>query len=170
MNVYTDPKLLDVAGAMESLPALPLGDGRQTAANVLSATGTDDSTASPLAPTLAPTTGKTCTLQSIMDKIASAAEKSRATDAVAASACPVKRKDPLTTAVNGLRLVEREEIETLDLCIAERRLSQLSYRPSIRLPFYESCRVLASGVVAPRIALQPRIVSPGGGESASSGK
>ena len=25
MNVYTDPKLLDVAGAVESLPALPLG-------------------------------------------------------------------------------------------------------------------------------------------------
>ena len=27
MNIYTDPKLLDVAGAMEALPALPLGDG-----------------------------------------------------------------------------------------------------------------------------------------------
>ncbi|KKL10334.1 hypothetical protein LCGC14_2556870, partial [marine sediment metagenome] len=53
MNVYTDPKLLDVAGAMEALPALPLGDGRQTAANVLSATGTDDSSTSPLAPMLA---------------------------------------------------------------------------------------------------------------------
>ena len=26
MNVYTDPKLLDVAGAMDALPALPLGD------------------------------------------------------------------------------------------------------------------------------------------------
>ena len=77
MNVYTDPKLLDVAGAMEALPALPLGDGRQTAADVLSATGTDDSTASPFAPKFAPTTGKTRTLQSIVDKIASEAEKSR---------------------------------------------------------------------------------------------
>ncbi len=27
MNVYTDPKLLDVAGAMEALPALPLVGG-----------------------------------------------------------------------------------------------------------------------------------------------
>jgi hypothetical protein len=43
MNVYTDPKLLDVAGAMDALPMLPLGDGKQTVANVLSATGTDDS-------------------------------------------------------------------------------------------------------------------------------
>ena len=108
MNTYTDPKLLDVAGAMEALPALPLGDGRQTAANVLSATGTDDSTASPLAPTFAPTTGKTCTLRSIMDRIASEAEKSSPSDAVAVSAYPVKRNNPLTTAVNGLH----EERET----------------------------------------------------------
>ena len=65
MNVYTDPKLLDVAGAMEALPALPLGDGTQTAAHVLSATGTDDSTPSPLVPVLVPTTGKPCILGSI---------------------------------------------------------------------------------------------------------
>jgi hypothetical protein len=99
MNVYTDPKLLDVAGATESLPALPLGDGGQTAANVLSSTGTDDLTPSPLVPVLVPTTGKTRTLQSIVDKIASAAEGREAT--VAASAYAVKRNNPLTTAVNG---------------------------------------------------------------------
>ena len=29
MNVYTDPKLLDVAGAMEALPALPLGEWKK---------------------------------------------------------------------------------------------------------------------------------------------
>ena len=28
MNVYTDPKLLDVAGAVESLPSLPLSGQR----------------------------------------------------------------------------------------------------------------------------------------------
>jgi hypothetical protein len=48
MNVYTDPKLLDVAGAVEALPDLPL-DGNE---NFLQerATGTDHATA-PLAPT-----------------------------------------------------------------------------------------------------------------------
>ncbi len=111
MNVYTDPKLLDVAGAMESLPALPLEAGSQTAANVLSATGTDNSTASPLAPTLAPTAGKTRTLQSIVDKIASEAEQSRATAAVAASAYPVKQNNPLTTVVNVLLRVETSGLE-----------------------------------------------------------
>ncbi len=31
MSVYTDPKLLDVAGALRALPALPLEDGNPTA-------------------------------------------------------------------------------------------------------------------------------------------
>jgi integrase len=107
MNVYTDPKLLDVAGAVESLPALPLGDGRQTAGNVLSATGTDDLTSSPLAPKFAPTTVKTSTLQSMVDKIASEAGKSDDAKSLAVSAYVVKQKSPLTSTVNG-RLCERE--------------------------------------------------------------
>jgi integrase len=101
MNVYTDPKLLDVAAAVEALPNLPLGTGPQTEAAALSATGTEDLTPSPLVPTLVPTGGKPCTLQSILDKIASAAEKSGAANAVAASAYLVKQKDPLTTLVIG---------------------------------------------------------------------
>ncbi len=111
MNTYTDPKLLDVAGAMEALPALPLMGREGTEAVALSTTGTDDSAACQFAPKFAPTTGKPCTLQSIMGKIASAAEKSRATAAVAASAYPVKRNNPLTSAVNGLQEVERRRVE-----------------------------------------------------------
>ena len=103
MNVYTDPKLLDVAGAVEALPSLPLGDGKQTAANVLSATGTDDSTARQFAPEFAPTIGKPCTLQAISDRIASDPKKSRPAVSVAVSACPVKQNNPLTPAVNGLQ-------------------------------------------------------------------
>ena len=56
-NVYTDPQLLDVAGALDSLPALPL-DGRGEAERAR-ATGTlgPATTWEPLAPTLAPTGG-----------------------------------------------------------------------------------------------------------------
>ena len=61
MGVYTDPKLLDVAGAVESLPALPLaGDqGRER----LAATGTEPaiSTARQFAPKFAPTSVKPAT-------------------------------------------------------------------------------------------------------------
>jgi len=96
MNVYTDPKLLDVAGAMDSLPALSLA----ATPEAVKATGTDDSTASQFAPEFAPTTGKPCTLGAIVDKVTRAAEKSSVTDADAVSVYPVKRKDPLTIAVN----------------------------------------------------------------------
>ena len=84
-----------------------LETGGQSTADFLSATGTDDSTTLPLAPTLAPTTGKTCILGSIVDKMAADAGKTRGAETVAVSACPVNRKDPLTAAVNGLRQ-ERE--------------------------------------------------------------
>ncbi|MGA2061953.1 MAG: hypothetical protein ABSG67_15815 [Thermoguttaceae bacterium] len=76
MNTHTDPKLLDVAGAVESLPALTLGNYGQSAVNVLSATGTDDSSPLPLAATLAPTAADSRILQSIVDKIASESQKS----------------------------------------------------------------------------------------------
>jgi len=58
MNVYTDPKLLDVAGAMNALPALPLGDGSEKARDIARRTGTDDLAASEFAPAFAPTVGK----------------------------------------------------------------------------------------------------------------
>ena len=55
MNVYTDPRLLDVAGAMDALPLLPMDD--ITSYNREVATGTD---ACALVPTLTPTTGNLC--------------------------------------------------------------------------------------------------------------
>ena len=101
MNVYTDPKLLDVAGALESLPALPLEAGTQTEAVAVSATGTEDSRASRFAPKFAPTAGQTSTLQPTLDKNASESTKPEATVALAVSACSVKTKEPLSPADNG---------------------------------------------------------------------
>jgi hypothetical protein len=54
MNVYTDPRLLDVHAALDSLPALPLDSAPESERIVVKATGTEDLTASPLAPMLAP--------------------------------------------------------------------------------------------------------------------
>lgn len=50
MGLYTDPRPLDVAGAVEKLPTLPLRDG--TGKTRAKATGTD---ATLLVPTLVPT-------------------------------------------------------------------------------------------------------------------
>jgi hypothetical protein len=41
MNTYTDPALLDVAGALDALPALPL-DGSKPQGEAARATGTDN--------------------------------------------------------------------------------------------------------------------------------
>jgi len=68
MNVYTDPRLLDVAGAMEALPALPLGADPTRIPAVLRATGTDDSMLAPFAPAFAPTIGNRCKPESIRGK------------------------------------------------------------------------------------------------------
>ena len=104
MNTYTDPKLLDVAGAMESLPTLPLGAEAamfDLARNVLSATGTDDSTASPLAPTLAPTSAQRGQLQSIVGQIISEASENATGELTAATGLPAKQIRSLPTVDNG---------------------------------------------------------------------
>src|SRR5262249_15054709 len=64
MNTYTDPRLLDVAGALNALPLLPLYDRPQSERQ--RATGTND--ASPLVPTLVPTPGNSATGVPLADK------------------------------------------------------------------------------------------------------
>ncbi len=59
MNTYTDPKLLDVQGAVDSLPTLTLPTDFPTRhRQTLKATGTEDIGESAVAPTVAPTLGK----------------------------------------------------------------------------------------------------------------
>ena len=66
MNVYTDPKLLDIAGALDELPILPLDGVPATKdANVTTATGTDG-LGSRFAPGFAPTSGNGSTSGSIV--------------------------------------------------------------------------------------------------------
>ncbi len=59
MNVYTDPKLLDVSGALDELPPLSLTTGPDKTPERVSHTGTDDPGILQLAPVLAPGTVKT---------------------------------------------------------------------------------------------------------------
>ena len=61
MNAYTDPKLLDVCGALDSLPSLNLNASPSTERNAMRATGTDcrDSSLSTDSPNNSPDAGKT---------------------------------------------------------------------------------------------------------------
>ena len=66
MNTYTDPKLLDVYGALDTLPSLNLDASPSTERQTMRATGTDDQdrtrtvdgTSSQFAPAFAPNSGK----------------------------------------------------------------------------------------------------------------
>ena len=69
MNTYTDPKLLDVYGALDSLPSLDLDASPSTERPMMRATGTHDAAAfagataksfvaPPVAPPVAPNSGK----------------------------------------------------------------------------------------------------------------
>ena len=102
MNVYTDPRLLDVAGAVEALPELPLkGRVLSESKSPAWATGTDDARAEKFAPKFAPTIVHRRQREATTDKASSLIGESADEDDPAASASPVNDKDPLTTAVNG---------------------------------------------------------------------
>lgn len=63
MNVFTDPRLLDVSGAVERLTHVPLdadpaGAESEPEAQALAATGTDDGSPKRVAPNVAPTSRK----------------------------------------------------------------------------------------------------------------
>jgi hypothetical protein len=53
-NVYTDPKLLDVHGALDALPSLPLDGGPTAEPERARATGTDTQSPGAVAPLVAP--------------------------------------------------------------------------------------------------------------------
>jgi integrase len=99
MNVYTDPKLLDVAGALDALPALPL-DSEHVERDVVRATGTADEMARTLAPMLAPMLAPTADKQGAVLSIAGKMNREEELDSLAVSVDGVKRKDSLTIPVS----------------------------------------------------------------------
>jgi integrase len=110
MNVYTDPALLDVRGALDALPALSLlpdqapgGDAR--------ATGTDGESARTLAPTLAPTPDNLVQAETIPVTFRGNSGEGEERGAVAVSGCPDKRKHPPTTPVSGCQEVGATGLE-----------------------------------------------------------
>ena len=109
MNTYTDPRLLDVAGAMNALPNLPLQDNPQHEAH--RATGTADTRAHndssgprQFAPAFAPNPGKPGANVTIPDKTAKDSLRndsqvtSRAIDVMSTAD---NRKEPLSQRNSG---------------------------------------------------------------------
>jgi integrase len=109
MQTYTDPKLLDVQGALDVLPTLSLNAAKE---NTVEATGTDGKvdetlqalssvTARKFAPEFAPTSDNEVKRLTTADKMNSHEQAINPSDTIAVSAELVKRKNPLTFPVNG---------------------------------------------------------------------
>jgi integrase len=119
MNVYTDPRLLDVGGALGVLPDLPL-DAPAGATEAARATGTDDEAARKFAPRFAPTGCKPRHSQSTADKMAGEGESGGKMSTVATSGDPGKGKDALASPVNGPRQVGADGVEPATACCRTR--------------------------------------------------
>ena len=101
MNVYTDPKLLDVHGALDVLPTPPLDGGLQSEQTAVSATGTDDSVPFRFAPEFAPTADERSKSESIPGRATGNEAFAPQRDPNVASVYPVKRNEPSSIADNG---------------------------------------------------------------------
>jgi integrase len=101
MGVYTDPKLLDVRGALDSLPMLPLTEGPGSGREATKATGTEDSLASLVAPPVAPTVDFSGQTEAIPVKLATGTGADGNWRTPAITSTPDKRKEPQTTPVSG---------------------------------------------------------------------
>jgi integrase len=99
MNTYTDPALLDVRGALDALPPLPLR-GRRPEGEAVRSTGTDgrapEFSGATVAPTLAPTPDNRGATLSLAGNLASCDVPST----IAVSGCPVNEKGRLSSADN----------------------------------------------------------------------
>ncbi len=114
---------MDVTGALDVLPSLPLdADDRDREAERLAATGTEDVTGDALAPLLAPNLGKGCISEASADKNTDPATVETHTDADCASDCERKRKPPLTSPANSGQAKRVKGLEPSTFSLEGRRL------------------------------------------------
>ncbi len=126
MTVYTDPRLLDVAGALDALPTLPLTG--QSEGESLRATGTDnvDSNVHLLAQTLAQTSDKSGKPLTFSDNPFTDERSSSLEGMVVVSAYADKRKEPLSIADNGSLILGATGLEPVTPSLSSWCSSQLS--------------------------------------------
>ncbi len=111
MNTYTDPKLLDVHGALDSLPSLDLNPSPSAERQTMRATGTEDVMSSRFAPAFAPNSGKPG--QSVSFAVISSADTDERMPRRAKRENPMKPSEKALSAgfANKAFLVETTGIE-----------------------------------------------------------
>jgi hypothetical protein len=127
MSTYTDPKLLDVHGALDALPALSLKADPISPCGRAMATGTDDLRRFPLAPVLAPTSVQAGQKPSFGDRGERITPARPDPPPVGTMSFADKRKGPSTTLVNGPGEVERKGVEPSTSALRTQPLRDVSY-------------------------------------------
>jgi integrase len=108
-TVYTDPKLLDVLGALEVLPTLPLSGGDRDQERA-AATGTEGPLGSRLAPPLARTECKPTQSGSTAGKVGPIRPAGVVSEGDDVTGDRDNRKGPLTVAVSGPAEYARQDL------------------------------------------------------------
>ncbi len=121
MSVYTDPRLLDVTGALDSLLSLSLGTG-EAEGEAMKATGTDapqhfgvQASANSLAPLLAPAFDNRLILPSTCNKAFTDEPKFKANEPIAVSLRAFSRRDIAQGLDSGQRLTRSGPCYARDL-------------------------------------------------------
>ena len=110
---YTDPQLLDVLGAIESLPDLIPHPDDAAQEEKIAACGNGSPLSQGLAPMLAPTLGDSGQFQTSPDKTAGDADGAGSPTGDDVSGAGVKQKHPLPCADSGCDLVDLRGFEPL---------------------------------------------------------
>jgi integrase len=126
MNVYTDPRLLDVGGAMESLPLLSLGIDTGHAEKMKSSMTVSDNTPRAFTPGFTPAPGLKGQSASFPDHSINNEPPNRSADAVGATSTPDNEKHPLALSGSGCRGVDATGFEPVTPSVSSWCSSQLS--------------------------------------------
>jgi integrase len=122
MNVYTDPALLDVRGALGALPNLPLDPTRE-AERATGTTGNFRQGVYSLAPTLAPTQDKLGQTGALTDKMTGIRGTGCEEAGCAATSSPDKRKGRLSPADNRPASMGATGLEPVTPSVSSRRVT-----------------------------------------------
>jgi integrase len=128
-NVYTDPKLLDVAGALDALPSLPLDTMSNTSREQARATGSGTYGGLSVALPVALIHGNGRGTESNADKTGAESTNPFGASGLALSADSVNEKGPLTIAVSGPRQSGRRDLNPRPPEPHSGALAKLRYAP-----------------------------------------
>jgi integrase len=134
MGVYTDPRLLDVRGAVEKLPVLPLPTGADAVAHQARRTGTEDhlrNGSRAVAPAVAPTRCNQGHFRSSSDTEGSANESQSNGREFCGNAEDVNAKPSLTSAVTEGHEVGLTGFEPATSWSRTKRSSQAELQPDV---------------------------------------